>query len=274
MVAVRTRVCSRSALLFAVPLAWGAYELRYGSAQPVIILFGTTAVLFWPTVSTHFRLVGRVLYTSQIAGRDYLGQGPIDYLTDSCRTRGTSRCGSDEHRAGRAGAPMGPGPDATRFAVRRARGRRSRTSATLLLLLLLVLLAVGTVSYAAPADIERRRRPATLAKRKRILVEASRSLRTSSGDDCSALTGYSPQATWYSGCASYGFGSEPTTGREELLTDDAWTLLFEDGKSQPDEDTLQYYLSGRHWYATVDCPREGQLGAAELHRLDGTAERG
>ena len=48
-------------LLLAAPLAWAAFELRYGSALPVILLFATSVVVFWPRIRQHVGLVARTL---------------------------------------------------------------------------------------------------------------------------------------------------------------------------------------------------------------------
>ena len=100
------RPAPNRALLLVAPLAWGAYELRFGSALVVVLLFGTTWLLFRRAVQAHLRLVlamvillvvllvphlvnstldmgtpiSRLLYTSEIAGRAYLGEGLVDYV--------------------------------------------------------------------------------------------------------------------------------------------------------------------------------------------------
>ena len=93
------------ALYLVAPLAWAAYELRYGSALPVLLLFAVTWLLFRDAVRSHARRVlatlvllailllphlvnsttdlghpiARLLYTTDIAGREYIGEGLVDY---------------------------------------------------------------------------------------------------------------------------------------------------------------------------------------------------
>jgi 4-amino-4-deoxy-L-arabinose transferase-like glycosyltransferase len=333
-------------LLLAAPLAWGAYHLRYGSALPVMVLFATAALLFWPQLRDHARLVGqtvallvllllphlvrttidlgtpwgRLTFTSRIAGRDFLGQGLIEYLqwfpwrlggplaaaamtlgllaalrtwlgTRARVRRGAELEVTDDVRRGFAflvlpavahllliGVASHGDPRFVFFSmamlcvagaaamtmILRQLSRRS----VLAVWVLLGLLTATLLPYVAfVARGEARHRDGS-AERSALIVEAARTLRDLAGDDCSVLTTYVPQITWYAECVSHNFGSPPIVGREDRLTDDGWILLFEDGKRQPKGDVLDHYLAVSEPVRRWDLPHEGRLGSAVLYRVE------
>jgi hypothetical protein len=341
-----TRTAPNRWLLLAAPIAWGAYQLRYGSALPVMVLFATAALLFWPQLRDHTRLVGqtvallvllllphlvrstvelgtpwgRLTFTSRIAGRDFLGQGVLEYLRWFPQRLGGPLAAAlmTLGLLGALLAWLGPRARVRRWAELEVTDDVRRGFAFLVLPAVTHLLLIGVASHGEPRFVffpmallcvagasaltmilrwrsrrtvltvwvllgllaatllvnvaivtrgEARHRDGT-AERSVLIVEAARTLRDLAGDACSVLTGYVPQVTWYAECVSHHFGSPPVTGREDLLTDDGWMLLFEDGKRQPEDDILDHYLARSEPVRRWDLPHEGQLGSAVLYRVD------
>jgi hypothetical protein len=129
-------------------------------------------------------------------------------------------------------------------------------------------MATQTALLARSESRERDRQAPTV----QLLFDASAALASRSGPDCSVLTTYGPQVTWYSQCASYHFGQPPVVDYERYLTDDGWMLLFEDGKRQPEGAVLDHYLDVSRPVESWDPPREGALGSATLYRVAETGE--
>lgn len=332
-------------LLLAAPIAWAAYELRYGSALVVVILFLATGWFFWPTVRRSARLVGgtivllvallvphlvnatlefgtpwgRLVYTSSIAGRDFLGQGLLQYavwfprllagvlaaalmltgivgtVTVAVRTRAWSRSrawfAADGQRmralaflavvAGTHVVAIGVAshgePRFVFFAVALTcvlgavvvRDLLTRLSVRSAMAVWVVLGVVGVVLAGQTARLARgegRYRDGAM-RDDRLMVTASEAVAERAGDDCSVLTTYTPQVTWYSGCASYHFGQPPVDDRERYLTDDGWMLLFDPGKRQPEGDLLDGYLSISEPVESWNAPVDGDFAGAELYRI-------
>ena len=338
-------------LLAAAPLAWAAYELRYGSALVVVLLFVTTMVMFWPNVRAHARLCGwtigllvlllvphlvnstldlgtpwqRLVYTSEVAGRDYLGQGLVQYVRwfprrlagmPAAALMATGLLGAAVvwvrarvWSRGRAWmrSPGGYRSRGLAFLILPAVGHivavgiashgESRfvffavallcvagavivadvlawladRSAPVVWVAMLIFGAVMVVHTAVVARSESRERDRDM-EREEILLTASSALQAQSGANCSVLTTYNPQVTWYSGCASYHFGQPPVVDYERYLTDDGWMLLFEDGKRQPVGATLEHYLDIARPVASWDPPGQGEYGSAALYRMTETGE--
>lgn len=333
------------ALLFAAPLAAGAYHLRYGAALAVVILFALTAVMFWSVLRWSMRPAAmtlgllfilllphmanstltmgtpwqRVLYTSSIAGRDYYGQGLVEYirwfpqqlagrgaatlmgvgiagtllLWAKRRSHGTAPPHILEVRRGLTFTVVAAltylvaigiashgdprfvffsvallcvaGAAIVTFALRWAM-RRSPS----LVAVLLIVLAGGVlvhVSQLAPTQAGERR---AASERDAVLLDAAITLRTQGGAGCAVLTSYVPQLTWYSECEAHAFGDPPEPGREDRLERDGWMVLFEEGKHQPEGETLEYYKERFVEVQTWDKPHEGLLGSAALYRHQAT----
>jgi 4-amino-4-deoxy-L-arabinose transferase-like glycosyltransferase len=328
-------------LLLAAPLAWAAYLLRYGSALVVVLLSVTTVLLFWPEVRRAYRHVAetaallvllliphlvnatiqmgapwaRVLYTSEIAGRDYLGQGLREYLgwfpeelagrrAAALMTIGLIGCLAlvarrglrAEHRSERADLPRALAflvvpagghlvaigiashgdPRFVFFAIAMlciagavvvtvaleglSRRTPRATWAVLVLLVATTILHVAQLTQDQVLDRDQ------AAEGLAVIEDVGRALGSSAGGDCSVLTSYSPQITWYSGCATYGFSTGPEAARANL-TDDAWVVLFQGGKRQPEGADLGLYLAGTELIERWEQPHENTFGWAELYRF-------
>ena len=324
-------------LLLAAPLAWAAYEFRYGSALIVVLLFLTVGVMFWPTVRAHARLVGvtlavlvalliphlvnstldvgtpwgRLLYLSRLVRPEYPAQGLLEYL----------RWFPRDLAGVLAAALMAVGLIGGLVVVLRGRGasRRERYERRGVIFVAVPALAhVVMIGVASPAEprfvffsigllcaagavvvarvlhgIAARSQPlawvaliafalvmgmhtALLTRsearsrdlRDEVLLTSANALRQDAGFNCSVLTSYSPQVTWYSGCASYSFGSPPVADRQQYLTDDAWLLLFEPGKRQPEGALLEGYLRDATPVASWSTPDAGGFNGATLYRLE------
>lgn len=334
-------------LLLVAPLAWAAYELRYGSALVVIVIFLTSAVLFRHTIRAHLRLVtatlallaallvphlvnsavdlghpfDRILATADVAGRAYLGEGVVDYVRwFPVRLAGpiaallmavglvgalvrwiTHRRGA--HRDGTAtpgraltflvvpallhvaaigiashGEPrfvfvaiallcVAGAAVTTDLLTTMARRASRATWVALIGVVLVVALAVQSALVVRWVAVGR----SASERHYAVLLESARALDRRAGERCSVLTSYGPQITWLTGCATYHFGSPPAPGREESLTDDAWMLLYQGGKRQPQGDTLAHYLRIAEEVEVWHGPSNAALAWGRLYRVDPTA---
>jgi len=130
----------------------------------------------------------------------------------------------------------------------------------------LVLFVAATLVHVAQLTQAQARDRETTAERHAVIRDVGHTLRRSAGDDCSVLTSYSPQITWYSGCATHLFGTDAQTARTNL-TDDAWLVLFQGGKRQPEGTELDLYLLGTELSERWEKPHDGLLDWAELYRF-------
>ena len=326
-------------LHLAALLAWAAYHFRYGSALVVVLLLLTTAAFFWPTVRAHARLVAqmigllvvllvphlvnstldmgtpweRLLYTSWIAGRDYLGQGLVEYARwfpwrlagpAAAALMATGLLGGGLVLVGRRGSR--PASDKTTarallflivpalahiVAIGIASHGEPRfvffavallciAGATVTVLVLrwlvgvhqalvwtaLVLFGLVVVTHAAVLARYESRQRSTEMRNHELLQVTAEHIVAASGPECSILTSYTPQFTWYTGCPSYHFGDPPGVGRERHLTGDGWMVLFQDGKRQPEGEILASYLEFFEPAGSWDA-HDGEKGTADLYRL-------
>jgi hypothetical protein len=106
-----------------------------------------------------------------------------------------------------------------------------------------------------------------------VIADVGVTLRSAAGDDCSVLTSYGPQITWYSRCATYPFGADRQAALAEL-SDDAWVVLFQDGKRQPEGEELAAYLRGTELSERWEQAHGGKFGWAELHRFTASPREG
>jgi hypothetical protein len=307
----------------------------------VVLLLASTAVMFWPTVRSNARLViasvgglvalliphfinstldlgtpwARLLYTTTLSGREYLGEGLLDYL----------RWFPRELAGSLAAALMVVGLVGSVILVL-LKGRAQTTDAKKLLAKGLLfftipgvghLVAIGIASHGEPRfvfftvgllcatgaaivavaldEVLARSSPmvwfallafacvmatqiALLARAEsrardrgqredQLILVATDALRERAGPDCSVLTTYTPQITWYSGCASYHFSRPPIGGRQQYLTEDGWMLLFNPGKRQPQGELLDTYLDIAEEQASWDAPVDGEFMGATLYQV-------
>ena len=302
----RERADSR--LLLAAPLAWAAYHLRYGSALVVVVIAVTVAVMCRRRIRAQWRLVAgtagllvalltphlvnstldrgwpwsRVLYTSDIAGRAYWGEGLVEYW-EWLPTELSGVAAAVFVIAAVVGTVVAW--------VRRDPGRRGLTF--LVVPALVDLVAIGVASHGDPRFViwsvallvaagatvlvratsvlltapgwrvavtavvlggllagqlayevrdERRAHASEAATEAPFGRALTRIADAAPGAECSVLTSYTPQVGWYTGCAAYTFGKNPQPGRESRLSGQSWLLLRQGGKRQPEGEVRQHYL--------------------------------
>lgn len=289
-------------LLWALPVAWAAFYVRYQSILALGLIGLTMLLLWWPRIrskpgpvlafaglglaglvphAVHATVetgspIGILTFTSDVAGRRYLGEGLVDYAV----LLGWPL-------AGLLGLPLvvfflwwlvsswrdGAGRRAGLFLAVPAIGQVvalglvSHGEARFVFFPL-ALIAVGAVagalkvSEAWTASVRRGVRFALLtllmgsialsvasARRtieNRILSEqpvqlSAEVVRDRSGSrDCGVLTSYEPQVTFYSGCHSDDFrGIDDADAVIELLPGEVrFMILIEGGKRQPAGETL------------------------------------
>lgn len=293
-------------LLWVLPLAWGAFYLRYQSALSLALIALVVVGLWWPKIRQrpgpvvwvvvlgvlglipHIvqsmdltgSLWGILLNTSSGAVRAYIGEGLGDY-------------------AGQIGWHLGGyvGPIALAAAVVGVittwRSPETRRRYLFLLVPALVqVLALGLISHGEPRFIffplalvvvagvmaidtwisERTTAwPRALAWASCVLLVGSLALSAAGaresvdsraasnepvelaalevvalagGESCGVLTSYTPQVTYYSGCASVIFETGPTPeGHIARLAGEArFMVLIENGKRQPVGPELQGFI--------------------------------
>jgi hypothetical protein len=293
-------------LLWLLPFAWAAFYIRYQSVLSFGLIAIAIGVLFWEKVRLawqpialtagvgliglipHFVFatsetgspLGIILFTADVAGREYWGQGLVDYFL-------------------LMGWPLGAfvGPAAVVFfiwwlirawdsATERTRclflmipaagqvlllgivshgearfiffplaltliggitgfialrdGWRPRVSQTVSLGL--VVLLVGSLAMAAAYV---RRAVENRAVDTAPIEEAAAEVRSISGDSvCGVMTSYLPQITFYSECHTEGFRThlEADEALSRVTGDELFMLMVEDGKRQPEGEDLAALL--------------------------------
>jgi hypothetical protein len=289
-------------LTWLLPFAWAAFYIRYQSVLSFILIAIMIGVLFWEKVKSGWRPItvtagvglvgliphivfatsetgsplGIVLFTADVAGRDYWGQGLVDYFL-------------------LMGWPLGAfiGPAAVVFFVWwlvaewssvtertkclflmipaaaqvlllglvshgearfiffplaltliggvmgfRALRRRWRPRTTAAVNLGLAVLLLGSLALAASYV---RRAVDSRARGTEILQLAAEEMRDLSGDEsCGVLTSYFPQITYFSECSTQFFRSylEPEEALSRVDGEKRFLLVVEDGKSQPEGEDL------------------------------------
>lgn len=128
------------------------------------------------------------------------------------------------------------------------------------------LFVATTLVHAAQLTQDQAQDRGEAAQRNAVIEDVGRTLRSSAGADCSVLTSYNPQIAWYSGCATYVVGTDPQAARAQL-TDDAWIVLFQGSKRQPEGAELDAYLLGAALRERWEQPDEDRLRWAELYRV-------
>jgi hypothetical protein len=320
-------------LLLAAVLAAGAFYLRYGSALPITLLAVTVLLIWGRRLSTwwHWGLAGGLVlvalliphlvaatrmfgqpwgilaYTGRVAGRQYLGQGLVDYVrwfplqlagpvAAAVMTAGLgwgawlwTRSGEGQARRALAfllfpaiaqvvllGIVAHAEPRFVFFAIMLAvtagggaiarflGGLELRTGVTLLLLGGMLYLAAFAAGSEGVVAGQRAR-----AEGLQVLVDAARVIQDHSDSSCTVLTSYTPQITWYTGCSSRTFSSTPPETVGRLTDGDAYLLLFERGKRQPEGAELRSYLERAEADPLAELPDEGTLGRGVIYRLRG-----
>lgn len=285
------------ALAWLLPFAWGAFYLRYQSILALGLIGLTVLILFWskvrarpgPLVATasigavglipHFAYsiqttgspIGILLFTGRVAGREFLGEGIIDYALLSVWPL-----------MGLVGIPA-----IVLFLiwVINSWSEPTRRKKALFLAVPAIgqVLALGIVSHGearfvffpmaltavgAVAGVahwlslrDSRIRSATAVGLVALLfgsialsVDSARSsvdrrinsnepvelsaelIEAESGrQSCAVMTSYTPQVTFYSGCWTGRFrvGLDPAEAVEALEGDARWMMLIDNGKRQP-----------------------------------------
>ena len=108
-----------------------------------------------------------------------------------------------------------------------------------------------------------------LANEREVIVAASNEIRAAAGEgDCTVLTTYTPQITWYSRCESLLI-TEETAESGRLL------VLFEHGKRQPVGGHLVEYLDAvGAELITVVGDAEGSIGDARVFWIRRSGDKG
>lgn len=316
-------------LLWLLPFAWTAFYLRYQSALTFALIAATVAILFWDEVKAGWRPIattvavgvvgliphfifavsetgsplGILLFTADVAGREFYGQGLIDYFL-------------------LMGWPLAAfaGPVAALFFVwwliREWRSPAGRVRPLFLMVpavaqvvilgvlshgearfiffpLALTLiggvagalavtsrwqpttaaavrmgLAVLLVGSLATATSYVRRAVEGRADSTELIVAASREVDALSGEEsCGVMTSYFPQVSYYSSCYTQFFRPyltpEETLGR--LDGENRFLLIVEDGKNQPDEEREAALVALTGGKPIVVSEDDG---SAEIYRFD------
>jgi 4-amino-4-deoxy-L-arabinose transferase-like glycosyltransferase len=326
---------NRWMVVLAAPLGAAAFYLRYGAVSTLVIIASVGMVLWWQRlrgswiqisvtalavlamVAPHLSFsidqtgspTGVLERASEAAGREYLGEGLVDYAAwFPVRLGGPfagiamflalgaivvhlyGRMRGDRlDRTGRAVVFLGligiaqivvsglfvhaeeryvflgvalltlVGCHVVVSTYRRFVGRRS----VLVAAIVLVGLALVVNAVAVRANL------ADLANEREVIVAASNEIRAAAGEgDCTVLTTYTPQITWYSRCESLLI-TEETAESGRLL------VLFEHGKRQPVGGHLVEYLDAvGAELITVVGDAEGSIGDARVFWIRRSGDKG
>lgn len=321
---VRPQASAR-VLYAAAGVAALAYYIRYQSILSLGLLIIAAAVSSWPRVRAGASDLGKtallglgllvphfvhstittgtpwgiLLETAGAGGRQYLGEGIVDYAQDF-----------PDLLAGQLGAvaiAVALGWGLSRLASRDGR----RPALFLLVPALGQFLLLGLVSHGEPRlvffpvglllvaaglglDDLRRRIPSPLyrtgtwvvvaalltslvvhgqrfdayaearADNFSVLVQAADIVISESGERCGIITGLQPQMTWLSGCETSGFPRQPQVPFPDEI--DTYLLFTEAGPRQPTGGRLAEFLDLTEG-EPIEIPGEGSLGSAELWRV-------
>lgn len=290
-------------LLWVLPLAWAAFYLRYQSALSLGLIALAAALIWWRRITArpgpiiavtgiglagltpHFvhatsetgSPLGILLFTGEVAGREFVGEGLVDY---AALLRGPL--------LGLVALPLIAGFIWWLFS-RWSDGSERKLALFLAIPTLGQVILLGLVSHgearfvffpiallaiggvAGIIDMTTRWRPrlesgarlalmslligsvglsvgaARRSVENRILsnepVELAAELVRDSalGDECGVLTSYTPQVTFYSGCMTQRFEPSRVPADElgRLRGDTRFMILVEDGKRQPEDEDLR-----------------------------------
>jgi hypothetical protein len=106
------------------------------------------------------------------------------------------------------------------------------------------------------------------------VASAANRAETLSEGSCNVMTSYSPQVTWYSGCATTSFGD-----LDELSGDSQFVFLIAEGKRQPEGTQLRRCMEAlRPAIARFEDSDGKKLGDSALYPVespgDGSCARG
>jgi hypothetical protein len=289
-------------LLWLLPFAWAAFYVRYQSVLSFTLIAIMIVVLFWDKVKSGWRPIaltaglglvgliphfvfatsetgsplGIVLFTADVAGRDYWGQGLVDYfllmgwplgafigpfavvlfvwwlIAEWSSVIERTKClflmipaaaqvlllGLVSH--GEARFIFFPLALTLIGGVMgfRALRRRWRPRTIGAVSLGLAVLLVGSLALAASYV---RRAVDSRARGTEILQLVAEEVRDLSGDEsCGVMTSYFPQITYFSECSTQFFRSylEPEEALSRVDGERRFLLIVEDGKSQPQGEDL------------------------------------
>jgi hypothetical protein len=292
-------------LLWALPLAWGAFYLRYQSALSLALIGCVTLALWWPKVRArpgptialaglglaglipHFAQataltgspLGILTTASSGAVRAYVGEGLVDFLEQSrwhlagyigpialvAAIIGVVIARHDRDR--RAGYWFLLAPA---FGQVLALGLISHGEPRFLFFPIALVMVAGAVtlqwamvarrrwgrlvvwvsamvllgSLALSVDSARRAVAVRIVNNEPVELASVVVAGESASAPCGVLTSYSPQVTFYSGCATMTFptGVEPEEAVASVPGEVRFMVLVENGKNQPTGPDLGAYL--------------------------------
>lgn len=97
-----------------------------------------------------------------------------------------------------------------------------------------------------------------------VLVQAARAVVAETGGRCGIVTGMLPQMTWLSGCETHGFSDEPEISFPDDVT--AYLLLTDGGPRQPTGERLERYLALTEG-EPIEIQGTGRVGWVRLWRI-------
>lgn len=322
------RVRPNYRLLWVLPFAWAAFYIRYQSVLSFGLIAVMIAVLFWEKVKAGWRPItvvailgalglaphfvsaaseegsplGIILFTADVAGREYYGEGLVDYfllmgwplasyvgpvaavlfvwwLLVGWRTR-AERTRSLFLMIPAVGQVLVLGVlshGEARFIFfplsltlvggvvgffYLRENWRPRTADALRLGLTVLLLGSLAMGAAYVRDAVESRSRGT-----EIIEVAAQEVREMSGaQSCGVMTSYSPQVTYFSSCSTRFFGPhlEPAEALSRLDGELRYLLVVEDGKNQPEGEDLTELID-----LTVEGPIVVRAGgqSAEIYRF-------
>ena len=315
-------------LLWLLPFAWAAFYIRYQSILSFGLIAIAIGVLFWEKVKLGWRPIaltaavgvagliphvvfatsetgsplGIILFTADVAGREYWGQGLVDYfllmgwplgafvgpvaavffiwwlIGDWSSITERTKClflmipaagqvlilGVVSHGEARfIFFPLALTLIGGTTGFLVLRSRwRPRTSQAVSLGLVVLLVGSLGMGAAAVRGAVENRAVSTMP-----IEEAGEELRSISGDStCGVMTSYQPQITFYSECSTQPFRTqlEPEEAVGRIEGEELFLLMVEDGKRQPAGQDLDLLLD-----LTVGDPVvvDGELFDVEIFDL-------
>ena len=315
-------------LLWLLPFAWAAFYIRYQSILSFGLIAIAIGVLFWEKVKLGWRPIaltaavgvagliphvvfassetgsplGIILFTADVAGREYWGQGLVDYfllmgwplgafvgpvaavffiwwlIGDWSSITERTKClflmipaagqvlilGVVSHGEARfIFFPLALTLIGGTTGFLVLRSRwRPRTSQAVSLGLVVLLVGSLGMGAAAVRGAVENRAVSTMP-----IEEAGEELRSISGEStCGVMTSYQPQITFYSECSTQPFRTqlEPEEAVGRIEGEELFLLMVEDGKRQPAGQDLDLLLD-----LTVGDPVvvDGELFDVEIFDL-------
>lgn len=289
-------------LLWLLPLALGAFYIRYQSVLSFALIAIAIAALFWEKVKSGWRPIGLtaglgllgliphfvfatsetgsplgiMLFTADVAGREFIGEGLVDYflfmgwplaafvgpfavvffvwwlVADWRSLPARTKCLFLMIPAAGQVLILGVlshGEERFIFfplaltLVGGATGLmvllpRWRPTTARAVTLAMVVLLVG--SFAMGTAYVRRSVEGRILGTEPVLMAAEEMQEQSGDDSCGVMTSYFPQITYYSGCFTQPFRTHlaPEEALSRVQGDERYLLIVEDGKNQPEGEDL------------------------------------